>query len=348
MGFKGWPETTVKRNNGEKVNAKAPVIISASRSTDIPAFYSKWFFNRLKKGHLKWFNPFNGKPQYISFQNTRVIVFWSKNPLPVIPYLHILDKKGINYYFLFTLNDYEREGLEPNVPPLSERINTFKELSRRIGKEKVIWRYDPLMLPPGMNVDQLLSRIKYIGNTLHSHTEKLVISFVQILRYKKVRSKLLNESALFDKENLLQSEFSYQQKIELAEKLQRLNRRWNLEIADCAGEANLESYGVRPNKCIDDMLMKRLFNNDRVLIHFLHTGKLPKGNQARLFTEYPENSPSLKDKGQRSACKCIYSKDVGMYNTCPHICLYCYANISAHKVNHNHSRHDPSNEGIIQ
>ena len=347
MSFKGWPEITVKKDNGDWVHSKAPIIISASRSTDIPAFYSEWFFNRLQKGYLKWTNPFNGKPLYVSFQNTRVIVFWSKNPLPVIPYLDILDKKGINYYFLFTLNDYEHEGLEPNVPPLSERVNTFKELSHRIGKEKVIWRYDPLMLPPGVDVDHLLSRIRNIGDTLHSYTEKLVISFVQIGRYKKVRSKLLNESNLFDRKNLLQTEFSHHQKIELAEKLQRLNRKWNLEIADCAGEVNLESYGIRPNQCIDDRLMKKLFSNDKVLMHFLHTGQLPMENQKKLFVEHPENSTNLKDKGQRSACRCIYSKDIGMYNTCPHLCLYCYANTSGQKVNHNYSMHDPSNEGIM-
>ncbi len=347
MSFKGWPEITVKRDNGDWVHAKAPIIISASRSTDIPAFYNEWFFNRLQKEYLKWTNPFNGKPQYVSFQNTRVIVFWSKNPLPVIPYLDILDKKGINYYFLFTLNNYEREDLEPNVPSLSERLNTFKELSRKIGKEKVIWRFDPLMLPPGMDVDQLMARIQYIGDNLHPYTEKLVISFVQINRYKKVRSKLLNESALFDKDNLLHSEFSHQQKIELAEKLQRLNKRWNLEITDCAGEVSLEPYGIRPNQCIDASLMKRVFSKDKVLMHFLHTGELTKGNQEKLFTKYPENPHFLKDKGQRSGCRCIYSKDIGMYNTCPHICLYCYANTSAQKVNHNHSRHDSSNESII-
>ena len=347
MGFKGWPETSVNRDNGEEVNAKAPVIISASRATDIPAFYSEWFFNRLKKGYLKWTNPFNGKPQYISFQNTRAIVFWSKNPQPIIPYLPILEEQKINYYFLFTLNDYAKENLEPNVPPLKERLNTFRKLSRKIGKEKVIWRYDPLILTPNLGTDQLLNRIKNIGDIIHPYTEKLIFSFVQINRYRKVRSKLLKESTVFNTKNLVDAEFRKAQKIEFAKKLTKLNTKWNFRLAQCAGDINLEAYGIEANKCIDDNLMKRLFAKDKRLMYFLHTGQYPPAGQKHLFDENPGKTPSLKDKGQRPACRCIYSKDIGIYNSCPHICLYCYANSSAKKVKINFSKHNHSNEGII-
>ena len=102
-------------DKGERVEATAPVIISASRSTDIPAFYAKWFFNRLAKGYCVWYNPFNKKPMYISFKNTKAIVFWTKNPKPILPYLKELDARGIHYYFQVTLNDYVNEGFEPNV-----------------------------------------------------------------------------------------------------------------------------------------------------------------------------------------------------------------------------------------
>ena len=122
----------------EKVEATKPIIISASRSTDIPAFYAKWFFNRLAKGYCVWYNPFNQQPMYISFKNCKVVVFWTKNPEPIIPYLPELDKRGINYYFQVTLNDYMREGFEPNVPSVAKRIETFKKLSQLIGKEKVV------------------------------------------------------------------------------------------------------------------------------------------------------------------------------------------------------------------
>ena len=126
------------RDNGERVSAIAPVIISASRSTDIPAFFARWFINRLAKGYCVWYNPFNQQPMYISFKNTKVVVFWTKNPDPIIQYLPELDARGIKYYFQYTLNDYEAEGFEPNVRPLEERIETFKKLSQLVGKEKVI------------------------------------------------------------------------------------------------------------------------------------------------------------------------------------------------------------------
>ena len=111
-------KVNIRTQNGELVEASAPVIISASRSTDIPAYFAKWFINRLEKGYCVWYNPFNQKPSYVSFAKTKVVVFWTKNPAPMIPYLPELDKRGIHYYFQVTLNDYEKENFEPNVPKL--------------------------------------------------------------------------------------------------------------------------------------------------------------------------------------------------------------------------------------
>ena len=141
-------KTFITTDDGKQVEATAPVIISASRSTDIPAFYAKWFFNRLAKGYCVWYNPFNQQPMYVSFKKCKVVVFWTKNPAPIIPYLPELDKRGIHYYFQVTLNDYEQEGFEPNVPSVKSRIATFRLLSELIGKERVIWRFDPLIVTP--------------------------------------------------------------------------------------------------------------------------------------------------------------------------------------------------------
>ncbi|NTU73999.1 DUF1848 domain-containing protein, partial [Candidatus Roizmanbacteria bacterium] len=141
MAFRGWDKTKISLHSGERVDAIAPVIVSASRATDIPAFFSPWFINRLKAGYMRWTNPFNANQvQYVSFQKTRAIVFWSKNPQPLLRYLHEIDEKRINYYFQFTLNDYEKEGLEPNVGPLLKRVETFKALVEKVGKKRVIWR----------------------------------------------------------------------------------------------------------------------------------------------------------------------------------------------------------------
>ena len=187
-----WEKIKIQRDNGEFVDAQAPVIISASRSTDIPAFYADWFFNRLEKGYSSWTNPFNGVDSYISYEKTRLIVFWSKNPRPLLNYLHILKEKDINCYIQFTMNDYEDEQLEKGVPLLSERIETFKKLVNELGIGRVIWRFDPLILTDKISVKDLLRKVENIGNQLIGYTEKLVFSFADITSYKKVKSNLTN------------------------------------------------------------------------------------------------------------------------------------------------------------
>ena len=134
-----WTKISRKIDDGTIVSMQAPLIISASRSTDIPAFYADWFFHRLQKGYSAWTNPFNGVKSYVSYKNTRFIVFWSKNPRPLLAYLNKLEDKGLNCYVQFTLNDYEADGLECNVRPLGERIETFHLLKERLGLGGVIF-----------------------------------------------------------------------------------------------------------------------------------------------------------------------------------------------------------------
>ncbi|NDW13826.1 DUF1848 domain-containing protein [Bacteroides sp. 214] len=314
-----WNKTKIQINNGEFVEAQAPVIVSASRSTDIPAFYSDWFFQRLKEGYVKWKNPFNGVPLYVSFQNTRLIVFWSKNHKPMMKHLDYLNEKDINYYFQFTLNDYDAEKLEPQVPNVQSRIETFIELSEKIGKEKVIWRFDPLILTDKIGVDELLRKIENIGDQLKNHTNKLVFSFADIKTYKKVQNNLKSNSIYYQ-------EFNERTMTEFAASLQHLNENWHFELATCAEQIPLEKYGIEHNKCVDDDLIIKLFSHDKVLMDFLGVKIIPPD----MFN--PEGSiekkRNNKDKGQRQHCGCIISKDVGEYNTCPHLCEYCYANAS--------------------
>lgn len=327
-------------DNGEQVEAQAPIIISASRSTDIPAFYVKWFINRLKAGYCVWYNPFNQKPMYVAFKNTKAIVFWSKNPKPIIPYLDELDERGIHYYFQFTLNDYDKELLEPNVPLVEKRIETFKELSEKIGKEKVIWRFDPLIMTDKIGVNELLQKVENIGNQLKGHTEKLVFSFADIGNfYKKVENNL-------KRLNINYQEFTPQTMNEFAKGLYELNKNWEFSLATCAEEMDLEQYGIEHNRCIDDELMKRIFAKDKDFVYFLSFGKFPPNNS--LFPmERPRKEANLKDKGQRKNCGCMISKDIGMYNTCPHFCAYCYANTSKETVEKNRKLYDENKESII-
>ena len=141
-------------------------------------------------GYSAWTNPFNGVTSYVSYEKTRFIVFWSKNPEPLIKHLDYLRDKGINCYIQFTLNDYENEGLEKGVPKLEKRIETFKKLVEKVGKGRVIWRFDPLILTDTISPETLLQKIENIGNQLLGYTEKLVFSFADIAAYKKVKSNL--------------------------------------------------------------------------------------------------------------------------------------------------------------
>lgn len=345
----------ITTKKGETVEAQAPVIISASRSTDIPAFYSEWFINRIKEGYVVWYNPFNQKPVYVSFKKCRVVVFWTKNPKPLIPYLKELDERGIHYYFQFTLNDYDKEKFEPNVPSLDKRIQTFKELSNLIGREKVIWRFDPMIVTKQLSPRDLLKRVWNIGNQIVGLTDKLVFSFVDINSYRKVQRNLVKESSHFFKETIEDSEFTEKQMNEIAEGLMKMREHWKQEgwpmsIATCAESIELGEYGIEHNRCIDGDLMKKVFSDDKDLVYYLNYGKLPDKNL--LFQDEPKRAPlspeKMKDKGQRKVCGCMVSKDIGMYNTCSHLCTYCYANNSKDLVMKNRNLHQVDSESIIK
>jgi hypothetical protein len=304
---------------GDRAQAAAPVIVSASRATDIPAYYADWFFARLLRGHLAWKNPFSGRVQYVSFARARAIVFWTKNPGPVLPLLPLPDERRIAYYFQFTLNDYGPEGFEPGLPALDQRIAVFRELSRRIGKERVVWRFDPVLATENLGVDELLLRIRYIGDRLAPFTEKLVVSFIDIARYASVARHTAPHGI---------RELSGEEMDAFAAGLSRLNRTWGLALATCAEERDLSAYGIEKNRCIDGGLLARLAPDDAELAACLraHPGK---------------------DPGQRRECGCSAAKDIGMYNTCPNGCVYCYANRSPALARENFTRHGRAPEAEL-
>jgi len=318
-----WEKIIIKDCNGNIVEALAPIIISVSRATDIPAFWSDWLIKNIKNGYIQWKNPFNGKITYISFEKVHLAVFWSKNPQPIIRHLPFFDKYFKNYYFQFTLNDYEKEKLEPGIPDLNARIETFINLSEKIGKEKVIWRFDPLLLTEITGIEELLEKIERIGNKLAKYTNKLVFSFADIDIYHKVKNNL-------QQNNVKYVEFNKTLMTDFARDLQILNKRWNLEISTCAEQIALENYGTKHNKCIDDDLIIKLFHNDKTLMDFLGVKITYDVSTGEVI--YIEKKHDNKDKGQRKYCGCIISKDIGEYNTCPHFCKYCYANTSRKAV----------------
>ena len=343
-------KVNIKRDNGEIVEGTAPVIISASRSTDIPAFYADWFMNRLRAGYCVWYNPFNQQPMYISFEKAKAVVFWTKNPEPMMKYLPELDNRGLHYYFQYTLNDYEFEGFEPNVKPLAERIETFKRLSNAIGKERVIWRFDPLILTPEMTPRALLTKIWHVGNAIKGYTDKLVFSFVDVKAYRKVQNNLVKETPFFSKDNVEGAEPEGDRLAELVDGLLKIQAAWradgwDITLATCGELANFQ--GIEHNRCIDGELMEKLFGEDQEFVFYLRTGKLSEPDLFGALPQLPSIGKDLKDKGQRKACGCMISKDIGMYNTCRHFCVYCYANTSKEVVLKNKGRHSDTSESII-
>ena len=339
-----WNKEWLPKENGERIWMQVPEIVSASRSTDIPAFYADWFFHRLKVGYSAWTNPFNGTKSYVSYKNTRFIVFWSKNPKPLLGHLDELKDRNIGCYLQYTLNDYEKEGLEKGVPPLEERIDTFKRLVDKMGKGRVIWRFDPMILTDQIGLDDLLRKVENIGDRLQGHTEKLVFSYADIATYKKVRSNL-------EKSRINYREWTGPQMEEFAQGLSELNRKWHYQLATCGEKIDIERYGIQHNRCVDDDLMIRFAHRDKALMDFLGveiktvesslfgTEPVPAGAIRLSETQYALKKRDNRDKGQRQFCGCILSKDIGEYNTGPHLCEYCYANASKEVAVRNWEEH---------
>lgn len=295
----------IKLESGEEVTAVMPVIISASRATDIPAWYADWFIKRLEEGYIRWINPYNpSRPYYVSFEKTRAIVFWTKNPTPLFKHLDNLDFRGLCYYFLYTLNDYEKEQFEPGIPSLEERIKTFIRLSEKIGRDRIIWRYDPVLRTDTLDIPELIERVRRIGYQIAPYTNKLVFSFID-MGYSKVKRQ--GEQYRF-------FGLSPDEKDQFISGIRQCNEQWNLIISSCADEAE---YGpeIHHNSCIDGSLLLKICSGDKEL------------------HEYLTMNPG-KDKGQRSACRCILSKDIGRYDTCMSGCVYCYATVHERALVH--------------
>lgn len=278
------------------------MIISCSRRTDIPAFYSEWFFNRIRERYVLVRNPLNAKQMKnvsLAPGDVDFIVFWTKNPAPMLDRLHLL--KDYHYYFQFTLTPYDKD-IEPHLPPKTEIIDTFLKLSGKIGKKRIIWRYDPILLSPGVNIEYHIRYFTALAKSLSEHTEKCVISFIDM--YSHLQSKSDGPALQRPDET---------QMLVLAEKIVQIAGANNIKVETCAEKIDLTDLGIEHGKCIDDRLIEQL------------TGM---------------NLKISRDKYQRKLCGCVESCDIGEYNTCKHLCHYCYANISSERVARNLSRHN--------
>lgn len=285
------------------------MIISASRRTDIPAFYSDWFFNRLKEGFVEVKNPFNSKVRSISLKPNDVdcIVFWTKNPLPMLGRLDEL--KDYEFYFQFTLNPYSRD-IEPNVPSKGGNlINTFKELSDRIGKERLIWRYDPILITEKYSAQYHIEWFEKLAESLNGYFDSCTISFVD--SYTKMEKRF--------QENGIR-ELSEEEMLQIAESFSTVSKKMNFTINTCAEKADLSRFGIGHACCIDRGHIEEL------------TGRL---------------LDLKRDKNQRPECGCCESVDIGVYNTCMYKCAYCYANGTDKTIEKNFKKHNASSACLI-
>jgi DNA repair photolyase len=279
------------------------MIISASRRTDIPAFYSDWFFKRIQEGFVLVRNPMN--PHQVSRvplnrDAVDCIVFWTKNPESMLPKLNLLD--GYPFYFQFTVNSYDK-GFEPGVPGQSTIVDTFKRLSDVLGPERVIWRYDPVILTETNDVSCHERNFEVLAGKLHDYTSKCIFSFVDY--YKKV-DRSFRENGI--------TELDEEKKKELAARFSVIIGNYGLKLETCAEEIDLTDLDIRHACCIDPELIEKL------------SGMRIKAG---------------KDRNQRKACGCCPSVDIGTYNTCLHGCAYCYANHNPESLKRNCMSYDP-------
>ncbi|GAA0103835.1 DUF1848 domain-containing protein [Paraclostridium sordellii] len=285
------------------------MIVSVSRRTDIPAFYSDWFFNRIKEGFVYVVNPMNLKQVSkieLTPEKVDCFIFWTKDATPMLDRLDEL--KEFQYYFQYTITSYGKD-VEKGILDKKKVIESFKKLSNKIGKERVILRYDPILLSEKYNIEYHCKAFDRLCSQLHGYTEKCVISFVDLYKNTEINTKELNLIPM----NLDQIK-------KISKKLSLIANKYDLSIETCSEGYDLTEFGINKGKCIDDTLVSKIIG-------------------------YEVNVK--KDDTQRDVYGCVKSVDIGQYNTCIHHCLYCYANFNYSQVEDNYKLHNKNNPLLI-
>jgi hypothetical protein len=284
------------------------MILSASRRTDIPAYYSEWFFRRVAQGYICTRNPVH--PQAVRRLSLRPedvdgIVFWSKSPAPMLCRLQELNR--YRFYFQFTLTPYGGD-IEPGLPAKAVLADTFRRLSDALGPERVTWRYDPILLNPTYTEERHVDLFGGLATALAGYTRRCTVSFVD-----KYRNTAANA------EQLALREMGPEVKDRMSARFARIGAEHGMELSACA-EEEISSPLIAQAKCVDAGLFNALWGM---------------------------GLPVRKDRNQRPACGCTVSVDIGAYNTCPGGCLYCYANYNPAVIGKNTQKHDVDGEFLI-
>jgi len=293
------------------------VIISASRRTDIPAYYGEWFLSRLKTGWCRVPNPFNRKQvAEISLASSDVdaFVFWTRDPRPFTRCFENLDRRGDPYVVLFTLTGYGPP-LEPHAPPTEAALVAFRELAQRIGSDRVIWRYDPIVVGPGLTIDDHRRRFAALARHLESSTRMVKTSFLDL--YRKTQRRL---AAIPNGEAFISDPALHPRAEELVHSLVEIAANHGMGLEICAETHDFSHLGAPSGRCVDGALLNRLFGIS-----------VPRG----------------ADPGQRTACRCTPSRDIGVPGTCAAGCVYCYATASHPAALRRLKAHDPTAPAMI-
>ncbi len=269
-------------------------IISASRRTDIPAFYGKWFMNRIAEGFAGYINPFNNKKYIVSLkkEDTASIVFWSKNFFPFIDNALLLKDEGYSLFFNYTITGLP-EIFEPGAPPTSESIESIKILSSEFSSEQINWRYDPVLISDITDIEYHENKFEKLCRSLSGYIKRCYISFPT--HYGKVDR---NFRIFTEKTGVSLISPDIIERIKLAENLSEIAARYDIKIYSCCGDY-LTSDKIEKGHCIDANILSAISSIDLSKQKFRPT---------------------------RKECGCTESTDIGIYDSCPHGCIYCYAN----------------------
>jgi len=283
------------------------MIINTGARTDIPAFFSMWFLNRIKAGFVYVRNPYY-KEQVLKYSLTPNVVdcliFCTKNPRPILPRIHELDTFA-SYWFV-TITPYGLD-VEPNVPPVEQVISDFKLLSQTVGRHRVCWRYDPIFIDESYTLERHIMEFRKIAKGLAGYTDECVISFIDL--YEKTKRNFPGIREVTSKEkNLIARSFAH------------ISQQNGIDIKTCAEESDLQQYGIQASGCLSQVVIEKAIG---------------------LKLKYQRR------KSNRANCGCIPSRDIGAYNTCLHGCRYCYANYDQETVNRNLRLHDPNSPLLI-
>ena len=293
------------------------MIISASRVTDLPGLYSEWFMNRIRAGYCLVPNTRNPKEVAqvsLAPQDVDAIVFWAKDPSPLMPALDELDGRGYRYYFQFTVNDYPAE-FEPCVSDLESRLRVFLELSRRLGPRRVVWRYDPLIISNKTNYNFHRERFSALANRLEGATEHAILSIMfSFGTLTRPMAELEQQGFTFERATVSSPGI-----LDLMKDLASVAKEHHMEISLCSQAQDLTHLGFVPCRCIDNRLINSLWELDL---------------------------PYMKDPAMRRLCRCTVSKDIGVGDTCINGCPYCYSVRSKEFARRRYEEHDPNSPAL--